>query len=126
MSSAVLRQQPRGRLTAADGTPQTVGLTAFAGCGTPRRGGSGRGARLGALSLNVNKERDNEAHRRGEADFDRLMSPMDRMRCCQAFVGRRSGDRLGKLPSAGAVKMGTLTLRCVYSAYGRSHREKPV
>jgi len=49
-----------------------------------------------------------------------MFPPIDRMLFRQAFVGRRSNDWSGKLPSAYAVKMGTLALRCVQRAHGRS------
>ena len=79
------------------------------------------------LRRSANKERGDDEHTRGEADIDRLtFPPIDRMLFCQAFVGRRSGDRLGKLPSAGAGQMGILTVWCIYGAHERSHREKPV
>ena len=74
----------------------------------------------------VNKERGHEEHSRGEVDFNRLMFPTQ-TGCCAVRRSLDVGqDDRARLPSVGSVKMGTLGLRCVYRAHGRSHREKPV
>ena len=78
-------------------------------------------ATIGSSSPSVKKERGNDKYARGEANFNRLVSPQRPNSVRQAFVGRRVGDWSGKFPSAGAVKMGPLALRCVQRAHGRSY-----
>jgi hypothetical protein len=78
-------------------------------------------ATVGSSCLSVNKERVDDEYARGDANFNRLIFPQRPNSVRQAFVGRRVGDWSGKRPSAGAVKMGTLALRCVQRAHGRSY-----
>jgi hypothetical protein len=94
-------------------------------CGYLSRVGSGRRSRVGWCARMRTRSAVHEEHTRGEAHFDRITFPPDLMPFCQAFVDVRSSDRSSNLPSVGSLKMGTLALRCVFSAHGRSYREKP-
>src|SRR6266511_4042220 len=77
-------------------------------------------ATVGSSCPSVKKECGNDKCARGEANLNRLITPQRPNSVRQAFVGRRVGDWSGKLPSAGAVKMGLIALRCVQPAHGRS------
>ena len=97
------------------------GGTGLARCGNLNRVRFEPKATVGSSCLSVNKECGNDEHARGDANLNRLIFPQRPNSVRQAFVGRRVGDWSGKFPSAGAVKMGPLALRCVQRAHGRSY-----